>query len=380
MPEPTPPEPDAGEDPAAGEGPASDEGPASRHGPTPTSGDGPASDEGPGESSLAQELFGTTFQSPVLLASGTCGYGREYDGLIPLDEIGGLVTKAVSVEPRAGNPPHRVAETPAGMINAIGLDNVGLERFRAEKLPWLRDHLRRARVLVNVVGRTVDEYAAVVAGLDDEEGFLGYEINVSCPNVEGGTLFGTDREALARLVGRLRSETDRPLVVKLTPNVPEIGVYARACEEAGADGLSTINTFPGMLVDVEERRPVIGNVTGGVSGPAILPMGVYLTWRAARAVEIPILGVGGIRSAEDAMQYVLAGASLVQVGTALFVDPAAAGGIHRGLDAQVERQGAETLSELVGALETGPRGPAAPGAGPGEERADGPVPETGARG
>ena len=329
---------------------------------------------------LAQELFGTTFQSPVLLASGTCGYGEEYDGLIPLDEIGGLVTKAVSVEPRAGNPPHRVAETPAGMINAIGLDNVGLDRFRAEKLPWLRDRLDRARVLVNVVGRTVDEYAAVVDGLDGEAGFLGYEINVSCPNVEGGTLFGTDREALGRLVERLRAATDRPLIVKLTPNVPDIGVYARVCEAAGADGLSTINTFPGMLVDVDRRRPVIGNVTGGVSGPAILPMGVYLTWRASSAVEIPVLGVGGIRSAEDALQYVLAGASLVQVGTALFVDPAAAEGIHAGLEAQLERQGVGRLAELVGALETGPRGPAAPGAGPGTEEAEATVPEGGAGG
>jgi dihydroorotate dehydrogenase (NAD+) catalytic subunit len=334
-------------------------------------------------SPLAQELFGTFFRSPVLLASGTCGYGQEYEGLIPLDELGGLVTKAVSVEPRAGNPPHRVAETPGGMINAIGLDNVGLERFREEKLPWLRDHLERARVLVNVVGHTVDDFAAVVAGLDGEEGFLGYEVNVSCPNVEGGTLFGTDRDALARLVGRLREETERPLLVKLTPNVPDIGVHARICEEAGADGLSTINTFPGMLVDVDRRRPVIGNVTGGVSGPAILPMGVYLTWRAARAVDIPVVGIGGIRSAEDALQYVLAGASLVQVGTALFVDPAAARGVHEGLEAHVEAQGVDRLTELVGALETGPTGPPAPGAGPdaGPEDVDGEaVPEAGARG
>lgn len=328
---------------------------------------------------LAQELFGTTFQDPVLLASGTCGYGREYDGLIPLDELGGLVTKAVSVEPRAGNPPHRVAETPGGMINAIGLDNVGLERFREEKLPWLRDHLERARVFVNVVGRTVDDYAAVVAGLDGEEGFLGYEINVSCPNVKGGTLFGTDPEALSELVGRVRDETDRPVLVKLTPNVPEIGVYARICEERGADGLSTINTFPGMLVDVERRRPVIGNVTGGVSGPAILPMGVYLTWRAARAVEIPVVGVGGIRSAEDALQYVLAGASLVQVGTALFVDPDAARAVHEGLEQHLERHGVDRLARLVGALETGPAGPAAPGAGPEGPGAEA-VPEAGARG
>lgn len=325
-------------------------------------------------SRLSQTVFGVAFQSPVLLASGTCGYGREYAGLIPLDEIGGLVTKAVSVEPREGNPPHRVAETPGGMINAIGLHNVGLERFVEEKLPWLRENLRRARVLVNVVGRTVDDYAAVVAGLDGLDGFLGYEINVSCPNVEGGTLFGTDREALSELVGRLRRETDRPLVVKLTPNVPDVAVYARICEEAGADGLSTINTFPGMLIDVERRRPVIGNVTGGVSGPAILPMGVYLTWRASTAVSIPVIGVGGIRSADDALQYVLAGASLVQVGTALFVDPDAARTVHEGLAARLEEQGVERLADLVGALEAGrrdPRLPSEPAAAPPEAGAEG---------
>lgn len=299
---------------------------------------------------LGQRVFGTEFQGPVLLASGTCGYGPEYAELIPLESIGGLVTKAVSVEPRQGNPPHRVAETPGGMINAIGLQNVGLERFRSEKLPWLAAHLSRARVLVNVVGHTAEEFAAVVRGLDDADGFLGYEINVSCPNVEGGTLFGTDPAALSELVGRVRRATERPLVVKLTPNVPDIGLYARVCEEAGADGLSTINTFPGMLVDVERRRPVIGNVSGGVSGPAILPMGVYLTWQAARAVDLPIIGIGGIRSAEDALQYILAGASLVQIGTALFVDPDVAVEVQTGIAAYLERHGVERLSELVGSL------------------------------
>jgi len=300
---------------------------------------------------MTQTVFGVEFRSPVLLASGTCGYGREYADLIPLDEIGGLVTKAVSVEPRTGNPPHRVAETPGGMINAIGLQNVGLERFRAEKLPWLAEHLERARVLVNVVGHTADEFVAVVRGLDDAAGFLGYELNVSCPNVEGGTLFGTDPGALSNLVARIRAVTERPLVVKLTPNVPDIGLYARVCEEAGADGLSAINTFPGMLIDVERRRPVIGNVSGGVSGPAILPMGVYLTWRAAGAVDIPIIGIGGIRSAADALQYILAGARLVQIGTALFVDPDVAVEVNRGLEAYLERQGSGDLSELVGAVE-----------------------------
>lgn len=299
---------------------------------------------------LTQQLLGVTFQSPILLASGTCGYGEEYSSLIPLDEIGGLVTKAVSLEPRPGNPPHRVAETPGGMINAIGLQNVGLDRFRSEKLPWLRENLRSARVLINVVGHSAEDYEAVVSGLDSDDGFLGYEINVSCPNVKDGTLFGTDRQALAALVKGLRALTDRPLVVKLTPNVPDIGVYARICEDAGADGLSTINTFPGMLIDVEGRRPVIGNVSGGVSGPAILPMGVYLTWRAAAAVSIPVIGIGGIRSGSDALQYILAGASLVQVGTALFVDPSAPVQVQAGIADYMERHEVSRIADLVGAL------------------------------
>lgn len=299
---------------------------------------------------LTQQLLGVTFQSPVLLASGTCGYGEEYSSLIPLDEIGGLVTKAVSLEPRPGNPPHRVAETPGGMINAIGLQNVGLDRFRSEKLPWLRENLRSARVLINVVGHSAEDYEAVVSGLDSDDGFLGYEINVSCPNVKDGTLFGTDRQALAALVKGLRGLTDRALVVKLTPNVPDIGVYARICEDAGADGLSTINTFPGMLIDVEGRRPVIGNVSGGVSGPAILPMGVYLTWRAAAAVSIPVIGIGGIRSGSDALQYILAGASLVQIGTALFVDPSAPVQVQAGIVEYMERHEVSRVADLVGAL------------------------------
>jgi len=304
--------------------------------------------------SLAQRLLGAEFPSPVLLASGTCGYGEEVAELIPLDELGGLVTKAVSLEPRAGNPPHRVAETPAGMINAIGLANVGVRRFATEKLPWLREHLHRAQVLVNVVGDTIAEFAGVVAGLDGEEGFLGFEINVSCPNVEGGTTFGTDARTMAALVGRLRAETERPLVIKLTPNVPDISVFARVCEESGADALSTINTFPGMLIDVERRTPVIGHGSGGVSGPAILPMGVYLTWRAASAVTIPVIGLGGIRSAEDALQYILAGASLVQIGTALFVDPEVALRVSEDLRAWLSGRSVERLRDLVGALQFPP--------------------------
>ena len=299
---------------------------------------------------LTQAVFGVDWQSPVLLASGTCGYGEEYAELIPLDRIGGIVTKAVSLEPRQGNPPHRVAETPGGMINAIGLQNVGLSAFIREKLPWLAANLSHARVLVNVVGHTEQDFVEVVSGLDDQSGFLGFEINVSCPNVKDGTLFGADPEALSKLVAALRHETERPLVVKLTPNVPDIGLYARICEENGADGLSAINTFPGMLIDVDRRRPVIGNVSGGVSGPAILPMGVYLTWRARQATSLPIIGIGGIRSGGDALQYILAGATLVQVGTALFVDPQAAIDVYQGIDEYCERNQVD-LRQLVGALE-----------------------------
>lgn len=300
---------------------------------------------------LGQTVFGVTFQNPVLLASGTCGYGEEYADIIDVDQLGGIVTKAVTLEPRAGNPPCRISETPAGMINSIGLANVGLEAFKREKLPWLRENLREAKVLVNVAGWSVDDYVRVVSGLDDEDGFLGYEINVSCPNVEGGTMFGTDEAALAELVRALRAASERPLVVKLTPSVADIGVFAEICEENGADGLSAINTFPGMLIDAETRRPVIGSVTGGISGPAIRPMGVYGTWKVASRVRIPVIGIGGICTAHDAMEYILAGASLVQIGTAMFVDPFSAPEAVAGLRELCARQGVKRISELIGALE-----------------------------
>ena len=301
---------------------------------------------------LSQEVFGVTFQNPVLLASGTCGYGEEYARIIPVDELGGIVTKAVTPEPRAGNPPTRITETPAGMINSIGLANLGLEGFKREKLPWIRENLKTARVLVNVAGRSVEDYVEVVTGLENEEGFLGYEINVSCPNVKGGTMFGTDETALAQLVDALRQTTARPLVVKLSPNVADISVFAQICEENGADGLSAINTFPGMVIDVEARRPVIGNITGGISGPAIRPMGVYATWKAASRVDIPVIGIGGICDANDALEYILAGASLVQIGTAMFTDPQSAPDTVQGLREICGRLGVTKLSELVGALQT----------------------------
>jgi dihydroorotate dehydrogenase (NAD+) catalytic subunit len=300
---------------------------------------------------LTQQIFGARFQNPVLLASGTCGYGEEYAGLIAVDELGGIVTKAVTPQPRLGNPPTRISETPGGMINSIGLANVGLHAFKRDKLPWLRDNLRKAQVLVNVAGWTVEDYVEVVSGLDGEDGFLGYEINVSCPNVKGGTVFGTDEASLAQLVRALREATDRPLIIKLTPNVADIGLFAGICEENGADGLSTINTFPGMLIDVEARCPIIGSVTGGISGPAIRPMGVYATWKTASRVKIPVIGIGGICDGRDAMEYVLAGASLVQIGTAMFVDPFTAPETIKGMAEICERQGVAKLSELIGAME-----------------------------
>ncbi|MFW5947379.1 MAG: dihydroorotate dehydrogenase [Gemmatimonadota bacterium] len=299
---------------------------------------------------LEQELFGATFGNPVLLASGTAGYGRELDGLLDLDRLGGLVTKAVTPEPRAGNPPLRAAEYGAGMLNSIGLANVGLDAFRAEKLPWLRDRLDRAQVLVNVAGATVEDYVAVVDGLDGEDGFLGYELNVSCPNVkEGGAAFCARRDLLHEVVAAVRARTERPLVVKLAPNLPDIAGTAATAVDAGADGLTLINTFPGLLFDPETRTAVLGAGTGGVSGPAILPMGVHAVWQAARRVDVPVIGVGGIRSGVDAVQYLLAGASLVELGTATFADPRAGERVVAELGRWGRRHGVARVRDLVGA-------------------------------
>jgi dihydroorotate dehydrogenase (NAD+) catalytic subunit len=299
---------------------------------------------------LAQELFGRTFQNPLLLAAGTCGYGRELDGLLDIDGLGGLVTKTVTPEPRAGNAAPRVTEHGPVMLNSIGLANVGLERFRAEKLPWLRQRLARAQVLVNVAGRTVEDYVDVVRGLDGEAGFLGYELNVSCPNVkEGGAEFSAREDLLAAVVRAARAATERPLVVKLSPNVPDIGAMAAAAVAAGADALTLINTFPGLIFDLETRRPALGAGSGGVSGPGILPMGVHAVWSARRRVAVPIIGAGGVRSGEDALQYLLAGASLVQVGTASFADPRAAARVLNQLEGYGRRCGVRTVAELVGA-------------------------------
>ena len=299
---------------------------------------------------LQVDVFGSTFQNPVLLASGTCGYGDEIDGLLDLDQIGGIVLKAVTVEPRDGNPAPRVAEYGAGMLNSVGLANVGLTLMRKEKLPAIIARLKRARTFVNVAGRTADEYGEIVAALDDVQGFAGYELNVSCPNVkEGGAVFCSREDLLSAAVRSARAATRRPIVVKLAPNVPDIGRMAEVCVDQGADGLTLINTMPGLMFDIHSRRPVLGAGSGGVSGPALLPFGVHAVAQARRRVKVPIIGAGGIRMGEDAVQYFLAGASLVQIGTATFADPRAALRVLSGISGYLKKHRIGDVADLVGA-------------------------------
>jgi dihydroorotate dehydrogenase (NAD+) catalytic subunit len=293
-----------------------------------------------------------TFQNPVVLASGTAGYGRELDRVMHLDRLGGLVTKAVSVAPRSGAPAPRVAEFPGGMINAVGLANPGMEAVARDHLPWLAQHTTQTRVLVNVVGFAVDEFATVVERLDEEAGIAGFELNVSCPNVKaGGMEFGADPTALRAVVAGARAATRRPLFVKLSPTLPDIVATARLAVDAGADGLTLVNTLPGLVVDVERRRPMLGFGTGGVSGAGLLPAGVLATWKVARAVGVPIVGLGGVRSGSDALQYLVAGATLVGIGTAAMQDPRLPERVVRQLDRWRDRHGVERLSDLIGTLE-----------------------------
>jgi dihydroorotate dehydrogenase (NAD+) catalytic subunit len=300
---------------------------------------------------LGVSLAGLDFQNPVVLASGTAAYGREIAGVIDLEALGGIVTKAVSLRPRHGNPAPRVAEFPGGMLNAIGLANPGLEEARRSELPWLRENLRRARVLVNVVGDSVDDYEAVVAGLEEVEGIAALELNVSCPNVKaGGMEFGADPCVLGELVRRARAATRRTILVKLSPTLGDIAAAAATAMEAGADAISLVNTIPGLAIDVERRRPILGFGSGGVSGHALLPVGVLATWKVHRAVGCPIVGVGGVARASDALQYILAGATLVGIGTAAMRDPRAPERVVRGLAEWCERHGVR-VAEMVGALE-----------------------------
>ena len=304
--------------------------------------------------------------NPVGTASGTFGYGSEYEELMDVDALGAIYTKAVTPEARPGNPVPRIVETPSGMLNSIGLANPGIEAFTRDKLPGLRK--RRCAVIVNVAGSSEADYLEVVrrieeaagpweppaggvggqGGSDDpHSGVDGYEINVSCPNVaHGGLSFGTDPAQVERLTRLLRDATDRALIVKLTPNVADIGAIARAAEAGGADAVSCINTLVGMVIDVRRRRPFLARGTGGLSGPAVRPVGVACTYKAARAVKIPVIGLGGIMCAEDALQYLLAGASAVQVGTGTFVDPRIPLDTLRGIESWMETEGVACVTEI----------------------------------
>ena len=286
--------------------------------------------------SLSRDVFGQRFQNPVLLASGTAGFGRELDGVMCLERLGGIVTKAVSSLPRKGNPPPRVAEFPGGMLNSVGLANPGLDEVRREQLPWLARRLSRARILVNVVGFTVEEYAEVVAGLDGVDGITAFELNLSCPNTSaGGIEFGADAVCVARIVALCRARTRSPLVAKLSPVLPDVAAIAVVARDAGADGITVVNTLPGLLHD-RSGKARLGQGPGGVSGPALLPIGVLA---AARVVErtngaVPVIGVGGVRSAADVREYLRVGASLVAIGTAALADPRLPERIVRDLERQ----------------------------------------------
>jgi dihydroorotate dehydrogenase (NAD+) catalytic subunit len=299
---------------------------------------------------LRVELAGIPLRNPVLTASGTFGYGTEFAPFLDLRCIGGFVAKSLTLEPRRGNPPPRIAEAPSGMLNAISLENVGVDAFVREKLPALPDGVV---VIASIFETEIDRYAEVAKRLSGVGRVAGLELNASCPHVKsGGIEFGQNPAVLATLVRAVRRATTSPLLVKLSPNVTDIREMARVCEGEGADGLSLINSVQALEVDVERRRPVLSNILGGLSGPAIRPIALRMVWQARSAVKLPICGMGGIASAEDAIKFLLCGATAVQVGTQNYLEPAAAGAIVDGIRAYCARHGVRRVGELVGALET----------------------------
>ena len=306
---------------------------------------------------LAVQAAGLEFQNPILLAAGTAAYGQELANVVDLRVLGGLVTKAVSPEPRVGAPAPRVAEFSGGMINAVGLANPGVAAVRTDHLPWLATSIPNVRKLANIVGFAVGEFAAVIEQLElslegDARGALdGFEINVSCPNVKaGGMEFGADPASLVEVIRLSRAATRRPLFVKLSPTLPDIARSAQTAIDAGADGLTLVNTIPGLVIDVERRAPALGFGTGGVSGTALLPVGVLATWKVRRVVKAPLIGIGGVSTAEDALQYLMAGASLVGMGTAMLRDPRAPERVVQGLARWCERHGVANIADVTGSL------------------------------
>jgi dihydroorotate dehydrogenase (NAD+) catalytic subunit len=300
---------------------------------------------------LSVQLGPLRLKNPVMSASGTFGYGAEYAGLADLGRLGAIVVKGISIEPRAGNPPPRLVETAAGLINAIGLENVGAQNFLALKLPFLRG--LGVPVIVNIFGNTVEEYAELAARLDGAPGIAALEINVSCPNVkEGGMVFGTDPAMAARVVEAVRRQTSLPLITKLTPNVTAIAEIARAAEGAGSDIISCINTVAAMAVDIFSRRPRLANIFGGLSGPAVKPIALRCVYEVTRAVKCPVIGIGGIAGPTDALEFLLTGARAVQVGTANFINPGVTGDIIDGIERFLKVEGLSDISSFIGTLDT----------------------------
>ncbi len=299
--------------------------------------------------SLAINLCGLTLRNPVIAASGTFGYGSEFASIVDLNRLGALVTKGLSREPIAGNPAPRLWHTEAGMMNSIGLQNVGVKAFIQDKLPKLKPF--SVPVIANVFGYAEDDYLEVIRALEDADGLAAYELNVSCPNTKhGGIFFSSDPQSLAALIQQVRAVAKRPLIVKLSPNVASIQPFAHAAEEAGADALSLVNTFISLAIDIETRTPRIGAGFGGLSGPAIKPIALRMVYEAARAVKIPVIGLGGIANGEDVAEFLIAGASAVEVGTATFADPKAPERIADDLGKVVRRLGAGSVSELIGTI------------------------------
>lgn len=298
---------------------------------------------------LSVNIAGIELKNPVMTASGTFGYGEEFAPYLDLNRLGAVVVKGISLKPRQGNPPPRIVETAAGMLNSIGLQNVGIKAFIEEKLPFLKKF--DTKVIVNFFGDSIDEYAEAAKALNNEEGIAGLEMNISCPNKQEGWLeFGTNPDLTFRVVKAVKKSTKLPLIVKLSPNVTDITVIAKAAADAGADALSLINTLSGMAVDAAARKPKLANIIGGLSGPAIKPVALKMIWQTARAVKIPLVGIGGIMTAEDAIEFMIAGASAVQVGTANFVDPQASLKILDGIEDYFKKNKIKSMKELVGSL------------------------------
>lgn len=299
---------------------------------------------------LCVDLAGIKMKNPIMVASGTFGYGEEYSNFIDLRELGAIVTKSITLLPKAGNLPPRIAETPSGILNAIGLQNVGLEKFISDKMPFLREI--GIPIIVSISGEDISEYVKIAQRLNDVPDVAALELNVSCPNVsKGGMLFGSNQQMTHDLVSSVRCATKLPIIAKLSPNVTSIAEIALSAEEAGADALSLINTLLGMAIDVNTRRPKLGNITGGLSGPAIRPIAIRMVWQVFNMVKIPLIGMGGIMTAEDALEFIIAGAKSVSIGTANFVNPMSAVEVISGIREYLQKKGIANVNTLVGNLD-----------------------------